>query len=261
MLNFSCHACINLSGASADFPGVAVNTVRGVYGKDIGVVYINGASGDVTQIDNLSMKRDMGGDIALKLGRVVGARAIELLATAPRGEINSLRYTSTRIPIEETLPSTDEVEQAWKIVREQPDAPAAMLAKNKIVRHYFSAVNNSAPTEKLCVAQLGPLVVGSSSGEMFAQYALDFKAASQFPFTWYSQLASNQLGYVPTPDCFRKVGGGYETATFKFAPDTGTRVIETLVGMVRQLTPEAAPADETVPPANSAWAYNFEKKE
>ena len=244
MLNFSCHACINLSGASADFPGVAVNTVRGVYGKDIGVVYINGASGDVTQIDNLSMKRDMGGDIALKLGRVVGARAIELLATAPRGEINSLRYTSTRIPIEETLPSTDEVEQAWKIVR-----------------HYFSAVNNSAPTEKLCVAQLGPLVVGSSSGEMFAQYALDFKAASQFPFTWYSQLASNQLGYVPTPDCFRKVGGGYETATSKFAPDTGTRVIETLVGMVRQLTPEDAPADETVPPANSAWAYNFEKKE
>ncbi len=261
MINFSCHACINLDGASADFPGVAIDTVRGVYGKDIGVVYINGASGDVTQVNNLSLKRDRGADIALKLGRVVGSRAIELLATAPRGEINCLRYVTERIPLQKNLPSQEQVDQAWKIVRETPDAPAALLAKSKIVRHYFSTQNNTKPMEKLCVAQLGPLVIGSSSGEMFAQYALDFKAASQFPFTWYSQLSSDQLGYVPTPDCFQKVGGGYETATSKFAPDTGTRVIQTLVDMMHQLSPEAAPADETVPPVNSTWAYNFESKE
>ncbi len=260
MLNFSCHACINLEGASADFPGVAINTVRGVYGQDLGMVYINGASGDVTQVDNLSLKRDRGRDIATKLGRVVGARAIELLATAPRGEISCLRYMSERIPIQKRLPTQEQVEQAWQIVREQPDSSAALLAKSKIVQHYFSTKYPSSHTEKLCVAQLGPLVIGSSSGEMFAQYALDFKAASHFPFTWYSQLASDQLGYVPSPDCFQKTGGGYEMATSKFTPDTGTRVLQTLTQLMHQLTPEAAPCEETVAPAVSAWAYNFEKK-
>ncbi len=260
MLNFSCHACINLEGATADFPGVAIDTVRSVYGQNIGAVYINGASGDVTQIDNLSLKRDMGKAVAVKLGRVVGARAIELLATAPRGEISCLRYASTRILIEKTLPSPEDVEQAWKTVREQPDSSAALLAKNKLVLHYVATQSGPAPTEKLCVAQLGPLVVGSSSGEMFAQYALDFKAASHFPFTWYSQLASDQLGYVPTPECFQKTGGGYEMATSKFAPDTGPRVLQTLVDLMNTLIPQAAPCEETVVPAVSAWSYNFEKK-
>ena len=260
MLNFSCHACINLEGASADFPGVAINTVRGVYGQNIGAVYINGASGDVTQVNNLSLQRDRGRGIADKIGRVVGAKAIELLATAPRGEISCLRYISECIPLQKVLPTSKQLEQSWKIVHEQPDSPAALLAKTKIVQHYFSTKYPSVPTEKLCVAQIGPLVIGSSSGEMFAQYALDFKAASQFPFTWYSQLASNQLGYVPSPDCFQKSGGGYEMATSKFAPDTGTRVLQTLIGLMHQLTPEAAPKEETVGPVASTWAYNFEKK-
>jgi len=78
--------------------------------------------------------------------------------------------------------------------------------------------------------------------------------------TWYSQLSSNQLGYVPTPECFQQIGGGYETATSKFALDTGTRVIETLIEMMQQLTPEAAPPEETVPLVNTTWAYNLDKK-
>lgn len=260
MLNFSCHACINLEGATADFPGVAINTVRGVYGQDVGAVYINGASGDVTQIDNLSLKHDMGKAVAVKLGRVVGARAIELLATAPHGEISCLRYASECIPIQKTLPTAEQVEQAWKMVREHPDHPSSPMAKNTIIADYFSTPNKSTPMEKLCVIQLGPLVIGSSSGEMFAQYALDFKAASHFPFTWYSQLASDQLGYVPTPDCFQKTGGGYEMVTSKFAPDTGPRVLQTLIELMNTLIPEAAPCEETVVPAVSAWSYNFEEK-
>ena len=259
ILNFSCHACIALEGATADFPGVAVNTVRGVYGQDIGVVYTNGASGDVTQIDNLSLKKDTGKAIAVKLGRAVGAGAVELLATADRGEIHTLRYLSENLTLTRNLPSPEVLEDAWKTYREDPTSAAALLARSKIV-YDFTSGRDPHPSEKLCVLQLGPLVIGSSSGEMFAQYALDFKAASPFPFTWYSQLSSNQMGYIPTPDCFGKTGGGYETSTSRFAPETGTEVIRTLNALVAQLTPEEAPKPQTVTPHLTTWSYNFEKK-
>lgn len=259
LMNFSCHACINLEGATADFPGVAINTVRGVYGQNVGMVYINGASGDVTQIDNLSLKRDQGKDIAVKLGRVVGARAIEILATAPREEISILRYISETIQLQRNIPSPEYLEEAWKTFHEHPEDDSSLLAKSKIVGH-FSRKNDPNPLEKLCVVQLGPLVIGSSSGEMFAKYALDFKAASHFPYTWYSQLSSDQMGYVPTPDCFGEKGGGYEIATSRFVPETGTKVVQTLTAMVGQLTPGQTPEDDMVMPDNSAWAYNFEKK-
>ena len=238
---------------------MAVNTVRGVYGQDIGVVYINGASGDVTQIDNLSLKKDTGKAIAVKLGRAVGAGAVELLATADRGEIHTLRYLSENLTLTRNLPSPEVLEDAWKTYREDPTSAAALLARSKIV-YDFTSGRDPHPSEKLCVLQLGPLVIGSSSGEMFAQYALDFKAASPFPFTWYSQLSSNQMGYIPTPDCFGKTGGGYENSTSRFAPETGTEVIRTLNALVAQLTPEEAPKPQTVTPHLTTWSYNFEKK-
>ena len=260
LLNFSCHACIHLTGASADFPGVAINTVRGVYGQDIGVVYINGASGDVTQIDNLSLRRDTGPDIAVKLGRAVGAKAIEILATADRGTCHTLRCLTEQLPLKQSIPSEEEIEACRRIVREEPDSAQALHAKTQIVRHYSLQHRTKDPVETLRVLQIGPLVIGSSSGEMFAQYALDYKKASVFPFTWYSQLASDQLGYVATPDCFRQVGGGYEVSTSRFAPETGTEVIRILNELTAKLTPEEAPKPEEVAPVKTTWAYNFKKK-
>ena len=260
LLNFSCHACINLEGASADFPGVAINTVRGVYGQKTGMVYLNGASGDVTQIDNLSLKKDTGKPVAVKLGRAVGAEAVRILATADHGEVKTLRTISVNLPLKRNFPDSETVKAAYLKAAVNDGSAAFKIAKTIVMNEIICKVNPE-PVEKLSVFQLGPLVIGSSSGEMFAQYALDFKAASPFPFTWYSQLASNQLGYVPTPDCFqKKTGGGYETATSHFLPETGTEIIQTLNSLARQLTPEPEPEPETVQPAKSAWNYNFEKK-
>jgi len=264
ILNFSCHACINLEGATADFPGVAIDTVRKVYGQDIGVVYLNGASGDVTQIDNLSLRRDSGKDIAVKLGRVIGAKAIEILATADRGACSTLRCLTKQLPLKRNVHnilSEEELAECWSIVRDKnADRTSVYRAKGQIVDDFILQNTQKEPVENLKVLQIGPLVIGSSSGEPFAQYALDFKKASGFPFTWYSQLAGIELGYVPTPDCFDESGGGYETSIAKFAPETGREMICTLNELVSRLTPEAVPKPDEVKPVVKSWAYNFNKK-
>ena len=94
---------------------------------------------------------------------------------------------------------------------------------------------------------------------MFAQYALDFKAQSKFPFTWFSQL-SFILCYIPTLDAFDPNSGGYEASTSKFVAETGNEMTAVLCELSQQLTPEAAPAPETVEPVKQAWGYNFKRK-
>ena len=46
----------------------------------------------------------------------------------------------------------------------------------------------------------------------------------------------------------------------KFVAETGNEMTAVLCELSQQLTPEAAPAPETVEPVKQAWGYNFKRK-
>ncbi|MBP5641234.1 MAG: hypothetical protein J6X55_17290 [Victivallales bacterium] len=258
-LNFSCHACINLEGATADFPGVAINTVRAVFGEKAGAVYLNGASGDVTQIDNLSLRKDTGKPIAIKLGRAVGAEAIKILATADHGPIENLNYLGQSYtfrfrPLDET-----EIKESYDKIQVFENSNDYKIAKS-LVMQSISRKANPSPKADLGVLQIGPLVIGSVPCEFFAQFALNFKAQSAFPFTWLSQLSFIRC-YIPTADAFDPVvGGGYEASTAQFVPETGDEIIGIVSQLAKQFSPESVPQPQTVPPVKQVWGYNFKRK-
>ena len=260
-LNVSCHACINLEGATSDFPGVAIDTVRAVYGSRSGAVFLTGASGDLTQVDNMSQKLDTGKPIAIKLGRVVGGEAIKILASADRGPVETLKflrecYTLRQRPAEA---DADEIAEAYEKVKVFEDSAdytiASMLVQNDYVRKHAPPLET-----ELAALQIGPLVIGATPCEFFTQFGLNFKAQSKFPFTWFSQL-SFLCSYIPTPDAFDpRTGGGYEASTAKFVPETGVEMTAVISRLSQQLTPEAVPPPKTVPPRTTAWGYNFKRK-
>ena len=262
-LNFSCHACINLEGATADFCGVAIDTVRGVYGKNTGAVYINGASGDITQIDNMSLKKDVGKPIAIKLGRAVGGEAVKILATADRGQITALnylteKYVAQRKPLGKINPEA--VKKAYEIVRKNADQKSSEYQRAKrLINGAWSRSQNPNPKPyemQLSAVQIGPLVIGSTPGEMFAQFAFDFKKASKHHFSWFSQL-SHVLCYIPTADAFdKKTGGGYELGSARFVPKTGHEMTDVLIRLVNKFEKAPIPPPETVPPVHTVWDYN-----
>lgn len=263
VLNFSCHACINFKGVNPDFCGAAVETVRGVYGKNTGAVYINGASGDVTQIDNMSFKRDIGNDIALKLGRIIGGKAIQILAASDRGQITTLNYlTETYAAVYRPKKKIDEktLQQSYKVVESGiPKLSTEYIrAKNRIKSAWSYSVSPAPKPFKmeLAAVQIGPLVIGSTPGEMFAQFALDFKKSSKHPYTWFSQLSCG-LTYIPTADAFDpKTGGGYEAGSAAFVPATGHDMTAILSRLADKLKPAAVPPPDTMPPARKSWGYN-----
>lgn len=260
IFNFSCHACINLTGVTSDYPGVAIETVRKIYGEHVGGVFLSGASGDVTQIDNMSLKHDRGKPVAIKLGRAIGAEIIKVLATADKGEIQTLKGSRESIGVTFRLPHPEFLADAQEMVREYD----VKNTTHHIAKYYVieDALSKIMPERKIVLQtlQIGPLVIGSSPGEIFTQYGLDFKKGSHFPFTWFSSLSSGLLGYVPTPDCFDLASGGYEAETAFFGPETGPDIVNSLLKQVKTLTPDAVPQGKMVQPANSVWDYNFEKK-
>lgn len=104
-------------------------------------------------------------------------------ATADRGSCSTLRCLTKQLVLKRKInncSSEEEIAECWNIVRNTPDSPLALRAKSRLVGNFKKCNSPKEPVEKLKVLQIGPLVIGSSSGEMFAQYALDFKAASAF---------------------------------------------------------------------------------
>ena len=54
IVNFACHATTNPGGISANYINYLEKVIQGYYGKHAVVVFLAGASGDITQVDNRS---------------------------------------------------------------------------------------------------------------------------------------------------------------------------------------------------------------
>src|SRR5690606_36513942 len=82
LVHFACHGT-HMNGVkySADYPKWIVDTLQAVYGSGFGVVYLNGACGDVTQFDNRSNRPiELGPYWCERTGRGVGGAALQALA-------------------------------------------------------------------------------------------------------------------------------------------------------------------------------------
>src|SRR5690606_6009781 len=67
VVNFACHATTSPPGISANYPWALEKVVRGTFGEDVVVVFLNGNSGDVTQVDNASPAARISGEASALL--------------------------------------------------------------------------------------------------------------------------------------------------------------------------------------------------
>ena len=74
IVNYACHGTTGPGGTSADWVYYLERTIRGAMGEQAVVVFVNGACGDVTQVDNLSPWHHPPGDIWARRGGDVCGR-------------------------------------------------------------------------------------------------------------------------------------------------------------------------------------------
>src|SRR5262249_53938265 len=214
VVNYACHATTNPGGISANWIYYLEKTIRGAIETDAPVVFLQGACGDVTQVDNLSPYARFAGERwARYVGGRVGAEAVKTLLSVHPGDAAELNAASKTLPIKRRRPEPDRVRVGSGLLlkaEKEVGVTEWTFAKEIVLLDALLAREPVAEVEVQAI-QIGPAVFVTNPAELFCQFGLDLKLKSRFPLTFPVELANGCVGYVPTEEAFGEHGGGYET--------------------------------------------------
>jgi hypothetical protein len=262
VVNFACHATTSPIGASANYIYDLERVIQGYYGKDCVVVFLAGASGDITQVDNRSPHRNPSGERWSQIvGGRVGAEALKVLLAMEPDRLAPVAARSKVLEIKRRAPSVEHVARAEEILkgdRKKADPTEWTFAKETLLA---DALIRAHPTAEVDVqtVQVGPAVFVTTPAEYFCRYGLEIKAASGFPFTFPVSLANGCVGYVPTEDAFGPNGGGYETRLTSYSNleiTAGNQMRDAGIELARGLKPGPVPGPAPRSPfGGKPWSY------
>jgi hypothetical protein len=268
VVNFACHATTSPGGISANYIYYLEQVIQGYYGKDAVVVFLNGASGDVTQVSNQSPYKCPDGERwAQIVGGKVGAEALKVLLTREPGALIPVEAQTKLLQIRRRVPSRERVQECLDMVQKPPAkvgqtewtfAKEIVLLDAKVKKEPVADVEVQA-------VQVGPAVFLTTPAEYFCQYGLDQKAKSGFPFTFPVSLANGCVGYVPTEEAFGPGGGGYETRLTSYSNleiTAGSRMRDAVLELAAGLKPGEVPLPpKPLPFSGQPWSYGNARPE
>lgn len=262
VVNFSCHATTGPAAFSANWIYYLEKTIRGGLGADIPVVFLQGACGDITQVDNLDPFAPKNGDFYAQLiGGCVGAEALKILFRAERNAGPypvDAKVKTWRIP--RRIPTPDRVARCLEMVKKNPKevgSTAWTFAKEIVLLDALIAKERDVEVEVQAL-QVGPVVCFTTPAEYFVEFGLEFKQRSHFPISFPVELANGCVGYVPTEEAFSQHGGGYETRLTSYSNldvTAGRQMLEAGLALAKSLTPSALPQPPKAPPFKEGWSY------
>ncbi len=260
VVNYACHATCNPGGISANWIYYLEQTIRGVMGPDVVVVFLQGACGDVTQVDNLSTDMNPAPERWSRLvGGRVGAEAVKVLLSMEPGCMAPVDYKIKFWDVKRRRPSAERVKQALELVAQDPKKVGSTewtFAKETVLLDASLAKHPTAKVEVQAV-QVGPAVFLTNPAEYFCQYGLDIKRGSPFKYTFPVELANDCVGYVPTEEALGPHGGGYETRLTAYSnlePTAGTQMVQAALELARQMKPGEEPKPKKAP-QGKPWNY------
>ena len=259
VVNFTCHGTVFGGGISSDWPHWMRTLVTDSLDPDATVVFLNGACGDITQVNNLSLQEsEFGEKWARRIGHKVGAEVLKVLADAEPGELGPVAATCEMLRIAPREVSEERFSAALEFVRSQPENVGEFVyARDEVLLHEWNKWEPLVPCEVQAI-QIGPAAWVSSPGEYFCQFGLNIKSRSAFPYTWVVELANGCVGYVPTPEAMGPQGGGYEprlAMSSKLVPEAGQMIEDASVRLLDSLNPGEEPPRPTVSQAGKPWGW------
>jgi neutral ceramidase len=263
VVNYANHATNGAeNGAiSADYIYYLEKTIRGVMGEKAGLVFLNGACGDVTQVDNRSPdSREFGSASARYVGTSVAAEALKVLTKAEPGDLAPISFKSEILRIPRRKPSADRVRKSMELVQQPEasvDATSWTFAKELVLLDDLIKREPVASVEVQAI-QIGPAVFLANPSEFFAQLGMNIKSRCKFAFPFVVELANGAAGYVPTEEAFGPHGGGYETRLTLWSNleiTAGRQIVDASLRLADSMKPGTVPEPPKKKPFKEAWSY------
>jgi hypothetical protein len=261
IVNFACHATTSPPGISANWIFHMEQVIRGTFGSDVTVVFLPGANGDVTQVDNLSPYQNPSGlEYSRFVGGRVGAEAVKVLLSVHPGPFTPLDHRVKILNLPRRRPSPENLKRAHELVARDPKDVGQTewtFAKETVL---LDAIIKREPVVEAEVQaiQVGPTVFLTNPAEYFVQFGLDIKAGSRFPFTYPVELANGCVGYVPTEEAFGAHGGGYETRLTSYSnleTTAGRKMADAAIELARAMKPGKVPEPPRHGTFTEPWSY------
>ncbi len=263
VVNFSCHATASGPWVSANWIYYMERAIQGYFGVETKVVFLQGACGDVTQVDNLDPHANPDGDSwSQYVGGRVGAEAVKVLLGMTQTKVNEVPIDtkSKTWSIRRRVPDPERVTAALELAKQDAKTagPDWVWAKETVLLDAMIAKQPKVEVEVQAI-QVGPVVCVSNPAEYFCQYGLDIKAGSGFPITFPVELANGCVGYVPTEEAFSPTGGGYETRLTSYSNldiTAGRQFRDVGIRLAEDLTPGKLPEPALAPEfKGTGWLY------
>lgn len=257
VVNYACHGTTPAAGASANWIYYLEQVIRGAFGPDVVVVFLQGDCGDITQVDNLSPYPNVDGQI---VGGRVGAEAVKVLLSTHRGAVGPLDARTRILDIGHRTPAPERVAKCLEMVkkdRKEVGDTEWTFAKEIVLLDALLKKDLVEEVEVQAI-QIGPAVFVTNQAEMFVEYGLELKKRSPFQYTFPVELANGCVGYVPTEEALGEHGGGYETRLTSYSNlevAAGRKILEASVEMVGEMKPGKAALPEEIPPVTTPWSY------
>ncbi|MFC1739624.1 neutral/alkaline non-lysosomal ceramidase N-terminal domain-containing protein [Planctomycetota bacterium] len=269
-VNFTCHATVmerDTRKLSADYPGKLSNYVSERLGPGTISLFMQGAAGNICQVNPLDDSRtEIGAEWTKVMGRAIGGKAIELIESAsietrgpirtltktfelPRRKIdphlaswalnhkdvpaegNAITYNMTNNGVERY----DEIEFPKMSLNDRFETP---WWSNAYAQRIRTQLKNTDPTSKFTINSIAQdnWTIVFLPGEFFIEWGDAIREKSPFKNTIVTCYANGSHGYFPTKKAFSR-GGGYDTnvGTARFAPEAGDIVVEKAVEMLQAL--------------------------
>jgi hypothetical protein len=263
VVNFSCHATASGPWVGANWIYYLERAIQGFYGPETKVVFLQGACGDVTQVNNLDPHANPESDAWSQfVGGRVGAEAVKVLTGMSQTRVADVPVAALQKVwmIPRRVPSPERVKTALELAPQDPKVagPDWVWAKETLMLDALIAQHPKVEVEVQAI-QVGPVVCISDPAEYFCQYGLELKKGSGFPMTFPVELANGCAGYVPTLESFGPHGGGYETRLTAYSNldiTAGDQFRDAGLELARQLKPATLPQIPLAPPfKGSGWLY------
>ena len=259
VINYACHGtCMcGTPGSHGDWFQYTDEVIKKLMGEKVSVVVLNGASGDVTQVDNLSPRHDYGERVAKELGGRIGAEAYKVLLGAyPRKDM-TMAIAHDVMDIPKRRPSKAHFEEAVELLKKgDPETDEdAMFARTTVLTEVMYQLN-PVSKQDITVIKIGEAVFVSNQNEIFTVLGMKIKNGSKFPYTFVCCLANGVSVYVPTLEAFDpETGGGYETRINPGRLDihAGDMMADRAVELINTLAPDE-PEKVDCPP-RKPWSY------
>jgi hypothetical protein len=262
VVNYACHATTSPGGISANWIYYLESTLRGMFGPQATVVFLQGACGDITQVDNLNRyKQPTGDEYARLVGGRVGAEAAKVLLSMPRGSLAPVDSRTELLKIPRRKPAAARVAEAMETVTKDPKEVGASkwtFAKETVLLDSILKRDPIVDVEVQAI-QVGPAVFITNPAELFVEFGLALKAKSPFQFTFPVELADGCVGYVPTEEALNPAtGGGYETRLTSYSnlvPQAGAQMVQAGLKLAKSMKPGTLPEKPKAAQFKEAWSY------